>query len=111
MIIENCRTKVRGIKPRQFSIPKIARLNTPGFSPRISTIFVIGVTGEYGAGKDTVAEVLGELGFEHISLSDFLREKLRSKGGKITRERMIATGDELRRREGADVLARKAFKA
>ncbi len=39
--IENCRTKVRCIKPQQFSIPKTVQTNALNFSQRISAIFII----------------------------------------------------------------------
>ena len=45
---------------------------------------IIGLTGSYGSGKDTVAKILQEMNFFLISLSDFLREELKSK--KVTKE-------------------------
>ncbi|MBI2146095.1 peptidylprolyl isomerase [Candidatus Woesearchaeota archaeon] len=43
LVIGNCAGFKTLYFRAQFSIPKIARLNTSGFSPRISAIFVIGV--------------------------------------------------------------------
>ena len=51
---------------------------------------IYGVTGNYGSGKDTVAEILEKLGFEHISFSDILREELRKEKKAITRENLIS---------------------
>ena len=38
---------------------------------------IIGITGSYASGKDTVASILQEKGFIHYSLSDILREELK----------------------------------
>ena len=70
---------------------------------------IIGVTGLYGSGKDTVAELLKEKNFFHISLSDMLRDELKKRKMPITRENLITIGNELRRDFGSDVLAKKAL--
>lgn len=72
---------------------------------------IIGVTGNYGAGKDTVAEILQKMDFRHVSFSDLLREELRQRKQKITRDSLIALGNELRERHGADALARMALES
>ena len=66
---------------------------------------VIGLTGRNSAGKDSFADVLQEDGFERWSLSDVLREELRRRGEPITRDALIALGQELRAAEGPAVLA------
>lgn len=70
---------------------------------------IIGVTGSYAAGKDSVAEILQKMGFYHISLSDMLREELTRRKVKLTREALISIGTELRTTYGPDVLARRAI--
>ncbi len=70
---------------------------------------IIGVTGSYASGKDTVAEILQKMGFYHISLSDMLREELTKRKVKITREALIQIGTELRTAHGPDILARRAM--
>ncbi len=70
---------------------------------------IIGVTGSYAAGKDTVAELLQSMNFRHVSFSDLLREELKSRGEEITRQKLIDIGNELRHDYGADVLAVKAL--
>lgn len=70
---------------------------------------IIGVTGSYGAGKDTVAEVLIEKGFVHISFSDLIREELRRQGIPITRENLITTANQLREHYGADYWAQQVI--
>lgn len=70
---------------------------------------ILGLTGSYGAGKDTVAEVLMERGFVHISFSDLIREELRKKNIPITRDSLTVMGNELRTSYGADILARLAL--
>jgi dCMP deaminase len=69
---------------------------------------IIGLTGDYGSGKDTVAKFLKNMNFYLIPLSDFLREEL--KGKKVTKEKLIEAGNELRLTYGPDVLAKKAIK-
>ena len=71
---------------------------------------LIGLTGTNSAGKGEVAACLMKKGYAYVSLSDEIRDELRRKGMEITRDGLIATGNALRRRYGADVLARRAMK-
>ncbi len=71
---------------------------------------IIGVTGNYASGKDTVAEFLQEMNFYHVSFSDLLREELKNRRKKITRENLIDVGNELRVKHGKNILARRALK-
>jgi dCMP deaminase len=68
---------------------------------------ILGVAGPYGAGKGEVVEYLRARSFYPLSLSDVLRDELRARGEAETRERMIATGNELRARHGLAVLAER----
>ncbi len=70
---------------------------------------IIGLTGENCAGKGTVADYLVQKGFYYYSLSDAIREELANEGKEITREALIAKGNELRRNFGADVLAKRTI--
>jgi dCMP deaminase len=70
---------------------------------------IIGVTGLYAAGKDTVAEILEEMNFEHISLSDMIRDELKKSKKEVTRANLIQKGNELRTNFGASILAKKAL--
>lgn len=72
---------------------------------------IIGVTGLYASGKDTVADYLKGQGFLHISLSDFIRQEILRRKEKITRERLITTGIALRTKFGNGALAHKAVLA
>jgi len=69
----------------------------------------IGVTGLLCSGKDTFASYLKSKGFEHISLSDMLREELKKNNLEITRENLQKIGNELRKTRGNDILARLAL--
>ena len=71
---------------------------------------IIGVTGFFAAGKDTFAEYLEEKGFVHISLSDMIRDELRSRGMEINIPNLTTVGNELRREGGSGVLADRAVK-
>lgn len=66
---------------------------------------IIGLTGLNCAGKGSVAELLKKKGFKYHSLSDAIRDDMRHRKIKITRDNMIATGKELRSKQGDGVLA------
>lgn len=66
---------------------------------------IIGLTGENCSGKDTLAEYLRKKGFIYLSLSDVIRDSLAQQGKPITRENLIAEGNELRAKYGPGVLA------
>ena len=70
---------------------------------------IIGVTGFFAAGKDTAAEYLMEKGFEHVSLSDIIRDEIRARGEEITIPRLTETGNALRSAHGPGVLAERAL--
>jgi dCMP deaminase len=70
---------------------------------------ILGVTGHYAAGKDTVGDILKEERFHQISLSDFIREEAKRRKIKDTRENLINIGNELRKKQGSGVLARLAL--
>ncbi len=68
---------------------------------------IIGLTGKNGSGKGEVARFLKERGFEYFSLSDVIREEVAKKKRQITRDNLIATGNELRKKFGQDILAKR----
>ena len=70
-------------------------------------LMIIGLTGENCAGKSTIADYLKKKGFYYFSLSDIIREEVRSEGGAVTRENLIRKGNELRERFGPGILAKK----
>jgi dephospho-CoA kinase len=70
---------------------------------------LIGLTGTNGAGKGEVAAFYRARGYAYASLSDILRDELRARGAEITRDSLILVGNELRRRFGPDVLARRTM--
>ncbi len=69
---------------------------------------VIGLTGENCSGKGISAEYLKKRGFYYLSLSDFIREELAEENAEITRESMIAKGNDMRARFGQGILAQRA---
>lgn len=70
---------------------------------------LLGITGLYAAGKDTLAEFLENKGFVRRSLSDELRKELTVNGIPLTRENLIRYGNELRQKEGNGVLAKRTL--
>lgn len=73
---------------------------------------IVGVTGFFGSGKDSFADYLvKEKKFEHISLSDMIRQEILKRKQNITRDRLREVGNELRTKYGSGVLALKAIKS
>ena len=70
---------------------------------------LIGLTGTNGAGKGEAAAYFGTKGYAYYSLSDAIRDELRARGDAPSRDNLIQTGNELRERFGADVLARRTM--
>ncbi len=75
-----------------------------------SSPLYLGLTGKYGVGKDTVAQLFVEQGFIHLSLSDVLQQYLLKNNIPYNRDNMIRYGDQLRTEQGADVLSRTLIK-
>ena len=73
-------------------------------------MLIIGITGKYCAGKTTVCEYLKDKSFYYNSLSDELREILKEQKIPITRENLIAKGNELRQKEGNSFLSKRLLK-
>ena len=67
---------------------------------------IFGVTGFNAAGKGEFCNYLATKGFVVYSLSDIIREELKKEGREITRESMIAKGNELRQKHGSSILAK-----
>lgn len=70
---------------------------------------IIGLTGKNAAGKGEVADFLKDKSFYYFSLSDAIRDELDKRKIAITRDSLIATGNELREKFGADILARRTL--
>jgi len=68
---------------------------------------LIGLTGRNAAGKGEVARYLQKKSFYYHSLSDVIRDEIRSRDLQPTRELLIAVGNELRQRFGANILAER----
>lgn len=68
---------------------------------------IIGLTGKNGSGKGEVARFLKERGFEYHSLSDVVREELKKRKKPVTRDNLVAQGNELRKKFGPGVLAKR----
>ena len=68
---------------------------------------LIGLTGRNAAGKGEVARYLQRKSFYYYSLSNAIRDEIRSRGEQPTRERLIIIGNELRQKHGAAVLAER----
>ncbi|HDT11181.1 MAG TPA: hypothetical protein ENN58_00430 [bacterium] len=69
----------------------------------------IGLTGTNAAGKGETAAFFQEHGFSYFSLSDLIRKELKKRGWEDSRDNLIKTGNELREKYGADILARRVM--
>jgi len=70
---------------------------------------IIGLTGKNGSGKGEVARFLKERGFHYFSLSDVIREHLRTRKKPLTRQHLVEAGNRLRAEHGPGVLAERIF--
>jgi len=70
---------------------------------------IFGLIGRNCAGKGEVAQFLQSIGFNFFSLSDIIRDELKSRGLDNTRENLIEIGNELRRQFGPPVLAERVL--
>jgi dCMP deaminase len=68
---------------------------------------IIGLTGKNAAGKGEVAAFLKDKSFYYHSLSDVIREELARRKTSITRDSLITAGNELRKKQGSDILAKR----
>lgn len=72
---------------------------------------IIGLTGSFCSGKDTIADYLvRKKRFLHHSLSDELRDELKTMGIKPLRENLIKIGTRLRHKAGNGILAKRVMK-
>ena len=73
---------------------------------------IIGVTGTFGSGKDTVADILeSEFNALHVSTSDIVREKSMERHNSIERNPFLQeTATYYRKQFGGDYFAREAYK-
>lgn len=70
---------------------------------------LIGVTGMYAAGKDTMSDFLQNKGFISRSLSDEIRKECHVLNLPPSRENLTLLGTRLREKEGNAVLAKRAL--
>ncbi len=76
-----------------------------------SKLPIIGLTGTFAGGKDTLAKYLcDELGYHHASTSDIVRKFSKEKYGSIERPFLNKTATWLRHTRGAGVLAGLSLK-
>ncbi len=68
---------------------------------------IIGLVGPIASGKGTVVDNLEEKGYSSYSLSDRIREEIRSRGQEVTRETLNTVSNELRITFGANILAQR----
>lgn len=70
---------------------------------------IIGLTGTFSSGKDTVADYLENKGYEHFSLSDEIRTVAAERGIETTRDNLRELGNSLRDEFGPDYLPKRVL--
>lgn len=72
---------------------------------------IIAVVGQAGSGKDTAANYISKkYGYVHVSTADILRDYiLKNNLGELTRQNMSKVVEQLRKKEGNDILVRIAL--
>lgn len=71
----------------------------------------IGVVGQIACGKGVLVDALRKQGFVSFTLSSIVHQELEKKGVKnFTRKTLQDIGDQLRKKYGRDVLAKRAIK-
>ena len=70
---------------------------------------IIGITGLFGSGKDTVAHILAKKGFEHHSLSDEIRLELTNENIEASRENLQKRAIEIREKYSNNELAKRSL--
>lgn len=71
---------------------------------------IIGISGTLGAGKDTVAQYLTKKGFQHISLSNILRQEAKKRKIRIIyRDVLVKFGNQISLKKGPKYLAKIAL--
>jgi len=68
---------------------------------------VLGITGMPGSGKDTVREIVAELGFPLVVMGDEVRAEARKRNLDLTPENLGNVMLQVRVEEGPEVLARR----
>jgi len=72
---------------------------------------IIGLTGTFAGGKDTVADYLVEKkGFGAYGTGDVVREYVKKLGWPMTRDKQREMGNKLRMDHGADFIVKEAIK-
>lgn len=67
---------------------------------------LLGLTGTNGSGKGEAGAFFKTHDYSYFSLSDIIRHELTLEGREATRDNLIRKGNQLRKKHGADTLAR-----
>lgn len=70
---------------------------------------LIGLTGTNASGKGEAAAFFKTQGYSYFSLSDIIRDELSREGREATRDNLIQKGNQLREKNGGEILARRVM--
>lgn len=71
---------------------------------------IIGITGTNCSGKGEIVKYFEKKGFQVLSLSDCLREEANKRNLPHSREILTGLGNELRKKHGSGILAKRVIK-
>ncbi len=70
---------------------------------------ILGLTGTFASGKDTVLDYLKKKDFAAISLSDVIRDEAKKQFRSLDRVELGVIAEEMRKEHGKDVLVQRAL--
>ncbi len=74
-------------------------------------MIIIGITGTLGAGKGTIVEHLVKTeGFRHFSVRKFITQEVIRRGLTVSRDTLVAIGNDLRAKHGPSYIAEQLYK-
>lgn len=73
-------------------------------------MLIIGITGTLGAGKGTIVDFLvGQKGFKHYSVRDFITKEIVARGMEVNRDSMVVVANDLRRRNSPSYITDRLY--
>lgn len=72
-------------------------------------MIVIGITGTNASGKGTVVEILQNIGFQHLSVRDYIAQEIIKRGLEVNRANLIKTANSIREENGPSFIVKQLY--